>query len=304
MPGNLFSADVGFPDLSGKQSTDEKLRAVQDYLYILLETLRWTLRNLSPENFNTQELDNWAQTLETKTVLTDTMIADELYAGFGAIADLTVDELRTDWQKARRYLDGDTGPLDYIHVHDEVIDFRSGTVRYADGAPLTEQLHRGGRCWYWRDADMTQMTSEETAYPVIVYQYDELLKGSIRFEDYTPPGTNAVTKVPVFVLGAGHGNASDPARGRGFLRKGTRSFDVWLHNAAGEDRGIFIGEDYTDLAGLRKTTAMDFSGWDEGHFTETIDGGLGSRYTVSFDEDERPVRITDAAGHATEVRWE
>ena len=29
---------------------------------------------------------------------------------------LTVDELRTDWRKARRYLEGDDTPLDYIYL--------------------------------------------------------------------------------------------------------------------------------------------------------------------------------------------
>ena len=344
MPSGLYNAEAGFPDLDGIAGTDGKLRAVQDYLYILLETLRWTLRNLSPENINEREMREWVQRVERETILGDGLngadgasggggggtggggssgggtigdtlisrfliengrLADELYADYGAVADLTVDELRTDWKKAQRFLDGDASPLDYLHIHDEAVDFRTGTVRFADGAPLTEQLRRGERRFWWRDAEKTRMTArEETGRPVIVYQYDELLKGTLRFEDCTPPGAQTVTKVPTFILGAGYGMAADPDRGRGFLRKGTDSFDVWLRNAAGEERGMFIGEQYTDIAGLRKTAALDFSEWDAGHFSETVDGGLGSRLAVRFDAQGRPVRITDAAGHATEIRWE
>ncbi len=52
MPSNLLSADTGFPDLMGNQSTDEKFRMVSDYLYMLLEQLRYSMANLGRENFN------------------------------------------------------------------------------------------------------------------------------------------------------------------------------------------------------------------------------------------------------------
>ena len=52
MPSNLLNADTGFPDLMGNQSTDEKFRMVSDYLYMLLEQLRYSMANLGRENFN------------------------------------------------------------------------------------------------------------------------------------------------------------------------------------------------------------------------------------------------------------
>lgn len=57
MPGNLLTADTTFPDLTGKGSTEEKLKAISGYLYMLLEQLRYTLNNLGQDNFNTAELD-------------------------------------------------------------------------------------------------------------------------------------------------------------------------------------------------------------------------------------------------------
>ena len=301
MAGGLADLDSGFPDRSG--GTKKQLDAVYDYLVMLLENLRYILRNLSPENFNEQETLDWiGRNIQANTIVSNTIITNELYADYGAIADLTVDELRTDYQKAARYLAGNTAAIDFLHIYDECIDFRTGTVKRENGVPLTEQLHHGDRYFWWREG-REQMTSlEDTGDPVIVYQYAELLKGTLRFEDYTSGGVT--TKVPTFVLGAGYGNALDPAKGRGFLRKGTNSFDVWLHNNAGEDRGIFIGEQYTDIVGLRKTTEMDFSGWDNGAFSETIEGGVACAYAVSFDANGRPVKITDAAGHETVIVWE
>ena len=301
MAGGLADLDSGFPDRSG--GTKKQLDAVYDYLVMLLENLRYILRNLSPENFNEKETLDWiGRNITAQTVVSETVITNELYADYGAIADLVVDELRTDYQKAARYLAGNTAAIDFLHIYDECIDFRTGTVRREDGVPLTEQLHHGERYFWWREG-RAQMTSlEDTGDPVIVYQYDELLKGTLRFEDYTSGGVT--TKVPTFILGAGYGNALDPAKGRGFLRKGINSFDVWLHNNAGEDRGIFIGEQYTDIVGLRKTTEIDFSGWDGGSFSETIEGGVACAYAVNFDANGRPVKITDASGHETAVVWE
>ncbi len=301
MPGGLFEADIAFPDLSGDRTTDEKLNTVRDYLYMLLEALRWTLRNLSPENFNTQEMEAYFDRLKANVVISNTVITNELYADYGAIADLTVDEVRTDYRRAQRFLAGDLSPLDWLYVHDEEIDFFSSTVRLDAGVPLTEQLHRGGRYFWWTDAARTQMTClEPTGDPVMVYRYDDLLKGSFRFTDHTAGGVT--TKIPTLIFGAGIGDAGDPNKGRGFLYKGTERLELFLHTAYGEDHGVFIGDRYTDVVGLRKTAEMDFSGWDAGGFTETLDGGIVNRYRVTF-RGGVPVKITDAEGHETEVVW-
>ena len=247
MPGNFLQADVSYPDLSKYDSTEAKLTAIQNYLFLLLENLRYTLRNLSMEdNFNQAELSKWVDGLdiEANTIISNTVITNELYSEYGAIADLTVNELRTDYKRALRYLQGNTADLDYIHIHDEEIDFLTGTVRLGErtGQPLTEQLHHGDRYFWWRSGPGGDMTSlEDTGDPVLVYQYDELLKGTLRFET-----VNGV-KIPQIVLGAGYGDALDADRGKGFLRKNTDGFDVWLHDNYGRNRGLFIGEQSVDV---------------------------------------------------------
>lgn len=63
MPSSFLTADVSFPDLSGESSTEEKLNRLSNYLYLLLENLRYTLGNLGEENFNSTELENIGTTI-------------------------------------------------------------------------------------------------------------------------------------------------------------------------------------------------------------------------------------------------
>ena len=57
MPTNLSIADSSFPQLTKQQSTDEKFDKIQSYLYMLLESLRFSLSNLDKENFNEAGLE-------------------------------------------------------------------------------------------------------------------------------------------------------------------------------------------------------------------------------------------------------
>ena len=56
MPGNILSADTQFPDFAGQESPAEQIRTIRNYLYMLLEQLRYTLNNLDAGNFNTEGL--------------------------------------------------------------------------------------------------------------------------------------------------------------------------------------------------------------------------------------------------------
>lgn len=58
MPSNLLTADTSFPNLTDSQSTDEKFGIVTNYLYMLLEQLRYSLSNLGISNFNDAELES------------------------------------------------------------------------------------------------------------------------------------------------------------------------------------------------------------------------------------------------------
>ena len=83
MPGNLLSADTSFPTFTPEQTNEQKLDVVTNYLYMLLEQLRYTLANLGAGNFNETELNEIGLKI-TRPIYVD------LENAAGAIADLTL----------------------------------------------------------------------------------------------------------------------------------------------------------------------------------------------------------------------
>ena len=62
MANALVAADMNRPNFTGRESTEQKLGELEDYLYFLLEQLRYAFRNIGPENFNTQEVQQFVST--------------------------------------------------------------------------------------------------------------------------------------------------------------------------------------------------------------------------------------------------
>lgn len=103
MPSNLLSVDTAFPTFTSDQSSEEKLDVVTNYLYMLMEQLRYTLANLGAGNFNDAELD------EIGIKITQPIYVDMENAA-GAIADLTItaDQLTSRLEDA----EGDISSID------------------------------------------------------------------------------------------------------------------------------------------------------------------------------------------------
>lgn len=55
--------DTGFPSFTGGESTDEQLQTILNYLYQLMEQLRYAMHNLGEENFNTVSLAEMGETI-------------------------------------------------------------------------------------------------------------------------------------------------------------------------------------------------------------------------------------------------
>ena len=64
MPSSLQTLDTAFPKIDEHQTTEENFLQVTNYLYMLLENLRYTLGNLGEENFNDTELDSIAKLIQ------------------------------------------------------------------------------------------------------------------------------------------------------------------------------------------------------------------------------------------------
>lgn len=349
MPSNMLDTDSRFPSLEPEQSVDERFFEVKNYLYMLLEQLRYTLSHLGSENLNQTEVIQWlrdegvadeeqiveelipqiqdvtapivnnyiqdyaAPIIENQTttviqqqvpgiirqqtpliiknIVTQSFITDELNASYGSIADLTVDRLRTDYLRARKYLQSDTSDINYIYIHDEVIELRTASVSSTTPVQLTWDQ----QAFWWTDANHTAMTRTQTEYPVLVYQYSEYVKAKLAFLQ-----NSGGTYLPTLVLGAGDGSGNDKAR----LLKDVGGLDLLYKAGSGAEIGVrCLLSGYMDLYGLRKTTALDFSNWANGSFSETVDGNITEQYAVTFDTLGRPAAITDGAGHVCAITW-
>lgn len=63
MPANWLYMDSKFPDFNGDISTEEKLSQLQNYLYMLVEQMRYTTRNLDTTNMNQTALNSWEEAI-------------------------------------------------------------------------------------------------------------------------------------------------------------------------------------------------------------------------------------------------
>lgn len=232
--------------------------------------------------------------------------ADALYSALGEIADLSVNRLSTS-RRVVKYLAGDTTDDNFIRVAEQSLEFVAGISK-----GTTEQARNpNGELIYWEadpagasigsdgypyaNGERIFTTTKQTSWPVMVYQYKEQVKRAISFE------SDGQYYYPVDVFGAGDPNGKQ----RGYLVKRQNSLELTYETSLGKLLGLAARDDgYMDLMGLRKSAALDFSEWDKGYFAELVDGEKTPyRYTVTFDQQRRPIKITDNSGHATLIRW-
>lgn len=232
--------------------------------------------------------------------------ADALYAALGDIADLSVNRLSTS-RRVVKYLAKDTTDDNFIRVEGQSLEFVAGIAQ-----STTEQAKNpNGELIYWEadpagasigsdgypyaNGERIFTTTKQTNWPVMVYQYEEQVKRAISFQ------SDGQYYYPVDVFGAGDNNGKQ----RGYLVKRQNSLELTYETSLGKLLGLAARDDgYMDLMGLRKSTALDFSEWDKGYFAELVDGEKTPyRYTVAFDQQRRPIKITDNSGHATLIRW-
>ncbi len=100
MPSNWLYLDTNFPTFTGGESNTEKINTIQNYMYMLVEQLRYSMRNMSPVNFNTAGLQ------QLGNILTEPLTV-RLEGAEGQISDFRVtldgvtitDENGTTWIK-------------------------------------------------------------------------------------------------------------------------------------------------------------------------------------------------------------
>lgn len=108
MPGGFMALDQGLPWLDGKD-TEERLRAMTDYLVQVLEQLRYTLRNLGERNINGAEWEKisnkvvftalgeeGATVINGGNITTGTIDASKVRVDHISADDITAGTLRAD----------------------------------------------------------------------------------------------------------------------------------------------------------------------------------------------------------------
>lgn len=209
-----------------QQPVEQQVKTLADFIMRYRRELEYLLNG---------ELDDENGVFKADVIISNTVITQNLYAEYGRIANLSVNELDTSWEKITNYLAGSTADVNYIHINDQNCRWITATVTDPVG---TEHLtNKDGEPLYWVDNTHTGMTLNVTSFPVTVYTYDEWDKASFSFNG------NDSSHVPVITLGAGFGSTTYPERGKAFIYKGTDGLTIEYFNAAGETREIRLDED-------------------------------------------------------------
>ena len=234
--------------------------------------------------------------LEGNVDVSGQLSADALYAAMGDIADLQVNRLSTS-RRIVKYLAGDTSDDNYIHASGEALQFVSGVCTniseiarngndlpiYWESDPNGEGVVIGTDGYPYKNGIRIYTTTTQTAYPVLVYVYDELVKAKINFE------SDGTDYIPVLTMGAGDTYGNNKMR----LKKSRDGLSLIYTATDGKEIGLLGSADgYLDPVGLRRITGLDFSEWEHGAFTITSEGGVELEYGVAFNNDGVPILIT------------
>lgn len=187
---------------------------------------------------------------EIDFVVSNTLITNVLAADKGYIAELTVDQLETS-DKVQKYLVEDTSDVDYIKIKDQYMEFITATT---DGTTTEQATDRHGSLLYWKDGDKLAVVTEETDYPVMVYQYDEAVKMKMYFTH------DGVTNYPIIELGQGS-STEDQRKGKGYIYKDTTGFTLeYITESLGISHSIKFNESGIVIDGVNyELTALNIS---------------------------------------------
>jgi len=229
--------------------------------------------------------------------------AEALYAALGDVANLMVNRLSTS-RRIPKYLARDTSDDRYFYIANEEqcmrrawTDGSTEQARTPDGALLyweqdISAATLGGNGYPFIDGAQVATTTTESPYPVMVYVYQE---GDRWKQTFAEDGNYG----PRQIWGEGDGTSS--GRGRGYLEKLGLLFSIYNLGTDGVKRGMFMGNDYTDITGLRKVTKLDMSMFRKGRLTFVLDGNIQVDLSTTFDSDGRVSTIADDSGHVMEV---
>lgn len=221
---------------------------------------------------------------EIDVVVSQTTITQVLYAQKGNIGELTVDQLDTS-QMVQNYLASDTSPIAFIRIHGQDIDFYEGVVQEGSPTPTVQLVDRNLDALYWTDLTHTGVTTDVTAYPVIVYDYHLRRKLGINFEIDQQTGY----AVPKMTWGVGDENG----RTKAYIVKDQTGLRLQYEATNGKTYELCLGENGIEGTNAALTSLDIYS---DGMISEYDDG---TEYDWSFTKDGNG-RITEITNNTTE----
>ncbi|MBQ7346111.1 MAG: hypothetical protein IJW45_08665 [Oscillospiraceae bacterium] len=90
MPSNILAMDDNFPSFTGKESPQQQIMAIHDYLFQLRTGLQYSLNNLSKDNFNAAALEQMNESQKSEV----TKELQQVYAKLNQLST-EVDRLRS-----------------------------------------------------------------------------------------------------------------------------------------------------------------------------------------------------------------
>ena len=113
MPGPWLYIDARFPTFTGKENSAEQIGELLNYLFLLVEQLKYSLNNLDAGNFNPKALDEMAEssTAEiSKTVATLRLQLGQLnqtVTAHGESLAALEESLEAAWEAIRELQEGE-----------------------------------------------------------------------------------------------------------------------------------------------------------------------------------------------------
>jgi hypothetical protein len=229
-------ADVTLPsaDIGGK-TLDEKYQNLYNSYCMLRKELEFILSNLDQGNMG-KEFDGYikklaADVVDAGTVISNTIITQNLYAQLGTIARLTVDRLLSG-----NVLNGDD-VMRYIEIKDQCLTFIKAVKNTS--VPQIQYTNEKNELLYYKlneTSGTQEITTEVTDTPVMVYQYIKYEKFKIYYEINDTLGIDS----PKIVWGSGNGTGDEQ---KAFMYKDDTGMLVKYIQSGGNELSIKLGEE-------------------------------------------------------------
>lgn len=193
--------DVSFAPRISANDTTGSIKAIHRWLIAFIDSINKCLSNIDGGNMSDDFVDTLTATkVIAQTVISTTVITENLYSTFGDVVALTVDRLVTE-NKVTRYQDRDASDMNYVWIQEQSVKLVTATT---DGS-MEQHKDGDGKALYWKDSKQEAMGQKPTSFPVTVYAYAELVNAEFSFVMDEESGNY----MPKITLGTGDPSGND-----------------------------------------------------------------------------------------------